>query len=154
MQLPRSTSRRRKTQRGAYLVETSLVIVVFLAMILFVFDMGRVLLAQQYVVARARAGARYAAVTSWNATSVKNYVCYNSTTAPSNGSTGLFGLTPSNVQVTQEGSGSPWGTSWDDRVEVTVSGISIFTTVPYLSNSFTARSVVVDVPVGSLGATN
>lgn len=150
----RATNRRRTAQRGAYLVETSLIIVAFLAMLMFVMDFGRVLLTQQYITERARAGARYAAVHNWDTTAVKNYICYNSSSAPSGGGSGMFGLQPSQVQVTQKGSGSPFGSAWDDSIQISVSGVSILKFVPYFAGSFTSRTVTITIPAGGLGSTS
>jgi len=47
------TSDRKKRQRGAALVETALVFLTALAMILFIVDMGRILLTQQFIAERA-----------------------------------------------------------------------------------------------------
>lgn len=67
------TQARRKRQRGAALVETALVFTTALSMILFIVDMGRILLTQQFISERARVGVRNAVVNNWNATAVANY---------------------------------------------------------------------------------
>src|SRR5690348_8964058 len=90
----------KKRQRGAALVETALVFTVTLGMILFIVDMGRVLLMQQYVTERARVAVRNAVVNNWDSTAVANYVAYASATAPSGGGPGFLGLTPSELTST------------------------------------------------------
>src|ERR1700676_2593617 len=86
-----------KGQRGAALVETALVFTAALSMILFIVDMGRILLTKHYISERAQAAVGSAVVNNWDATSVKNYVVYGSTTAPNGGGAGLMGLAASEV---------------------------------------------------------
>ncbi len=50
------TQGRKKRQRGAALVETALVFTAALSMIVFIVDMGRILLTQQYISERAQVG--------------------------------------------------------------------------------------------------
>src|SRR5713226_7285072 len=95
---------RTKRQRGAALVETALILTTAISMILFIVDMGRILLWQQFIAERARVGARNAVVNNWDSTAVKNYVVYGSTTAPDsqNGTpAGFLGLLPSQVALTK-----------------------------------------------------
>ena len=82
------TQARKKGQRGAALVETALVFTATVSMILFIVDMGRILLTQQFISERARVGVRNAVVNNWNATSVQNYVVYGTTSAPDGGGAG------------------------------------------------------------------
>jgi hypothetical protein len=72
-------------------------------MLVGIVDFGQFLFFHQVLTDRARAGARYAAVNPYNATSIQNVVVYNSPTAPNGNPTGLFGLTTSNVTVTDKG---------------------------------------------------
>ena len=140
-----------KMQRGAALVETALVLVTLLGMILFIMDMGRILLLQQFITERAREGARHAVVNNWDATAVKNYVVYGTTTAPqAGGSSGFLGLTPSQVTLTNI-SDSGIG---DGRYQVTVSGFSLLVFIPFMAGTFTTPAITVTAPTASLGATN
>jgi Flp pilus assembly protein TadG len=148
------TSDRKKRQRGAALVETALVFLTALAMILFIVDMGRILLTQQFIAERARVAVRNAVVNNWDSAAVANYVVYGTITAPSGdgGSTpsGFFGLTPSEVTLsTSADSGIG-----DARYQVTVHGVPLFTWIPYIAGHYTAPSVIATAPVQSLGATN
>lgn len=144
------TQGRKKRQRGAALVETALVFTAALSMIVFIVDMGRILLTQQYISERAQAAVRSAVVNNWNSTSVKNYVVYGSTTAPDGGGAGLMGLTTSEVSFTSiadSGIG-------DARYQVTVSGVPLLTWIPYMAGRYTAPTVIATAPVQSQGATN
>src|SRR5216684_8195389 len=93
---------RTKRQRGSALVETALIFTTAISMILFIVDMGRILLWQQFIAERARVGARNAVINNWDSTAVKNYVVYGNTTAPDsqNGTpAGYLGLLPSHVTL-------------------------------------------------------
>src|SRR5579864_2973064 len=95
-----SKGARRRRQRGAALVETALVLITLLGMILFILDMGRILLTEQFIAERARVGARNAVVNNWNSTDVANYVNDTTTTAPSGNPPGFLGLLTSQVTLT------------------------------------------------------
>lgn len=151
----KQTRARKKRQRGAALLETALVFTVALSMIVFIVDMGRILLTQQFIAERARVGVRNAVVNNWDATAVANYVAYGSTTAPTGtdqNSTppGFLGLTPSEVTLTtyaDSGIG-------DARYKVTVQGVQLFTFIPYIAGNYHAPAVTATAAVQSQGATN
>src|SRR5260370_3081346 len=144
---------RTKRRRGAAMLETALILTTALSMILFIVDMGRILLWQQFIVERARVGARNAVVNNWDSTAVKNYVVYGSTTAPASQSgtpAGFLGLLPSQVtvnKVADSGIG-------DGRYQVKLSGVPILTHLPYMSAQSTLPAVTATMPVQSQGATN
>ena len=145
------SARRRKTQRGAAaLLEGALVFGTLLTMILFIVEMGRLLTYQQLFTERARAGARAAIVSTYSASTVQNYVLYNSATAPQGAPSGFFGLTTSNVTVSRLGTAG----NWDDRIQVTISNFPMFDFVPLLKHTYTAPPITVTIPVGSLGSTS
>ena len=149
------TQARKKRQRGAALVETALVFSVALSMILFIVDMGRILLTQQFIAERARVGVRSAVVNNWDSTAVANYVVYGTPTAPPGNDEnptppGYFGLTPSQVTLTTY----PDSGIGDARYQVTVQGVQLFTFIPYISGTYHAPPVIATAPVQSQGATN
>ena len=144
---------RHKGQKGSSLIEGAFVFLTLLSMILFIMEMGRFLLTQQYIAERARATARMAVVNNWDTTQMKNYLCYGSTTAPNNSSSttaGMLGISPSKVTPTFLGA----STDPDYRLQVTVSGIPVLTFVPMMGNSFHAPPIVATVVAQSFGATN
>lgn len=143
---------RARTQSGGVMVESALILTTVLMMILFIMDTGRMLLSQQFFAERARMGARYAAVNNWTSTMTANFVCYNSTTAPSGQApvAGMLGLLPSQVTVAQLGTqGTP-----DYRIQVTIQGVPMFSWVPGMAGMYVAPPAVASMPVQSLGATN
>jgi len=148
--MTRNTDDWRMKQRGAATLEAALVLITLLSMILFILDMSRILLLQQFITERAREGARYAVVNNWNQTAVQNYVVYGSPTAPQGGGTGFLGLTTTQVScisIADSGIG-------DARYQVTVSGFQFPAFIPYLAGTWTAPAISVTAPTESLGATN
>ena len=132
------------------MVESALVLVTMLSMIVFMMDMGRVLLLQQFIVERARTTVRTAVVQNWNSSTAANFLCYNSTTPPSQDTNtpGYLGLLPSQVTYQALGtSGQP-----DYRIQIVVSGVQVLTWIPYLSGQFTLPKITVTMPAQSLGA--
>jgi len=152
------SKRRRPKQRGAGMLETALVIVTFLCMILFILDMGRILLFDQFFGERVRVAARSAAVNTYDAAdpaadvaAIKNYLCYNSRTAPGGdtNSLGFFGLTPAMVSVQRLGTVG----KWDDRIRVTIQNYPVVSVTPWFSGPLKLKPVSATIPVASLGAT-
>ena len=107
---------KRNRQRGGTLLESVLTLVVFLAMVIGVFDVGEVFFVHQTLTDRARNAARWGAVNAFDPTSIQNLVLYGATT-PATGQAASFGLAGSNVTVTRPfaGIGTP-----EDRVVVTI----------------------------------
>lgn len=137
-------------QRGAAMLETTLVLLTVIGMILFIMDMGRILLLQQFITERAREGARYSVVNNWSQTAVQNYVVYGTTAVPNGGGPGFLGLQTSQVAFT---SIADTGIG-DGRNQITVSGFTFPVFIPYIAGSYTAPSITVSVPTQSLGAVN
>jgi Flp pilus assembly protein TadG len=139
-----------KNRQGSAMVESALVLLTVLGMILFVMDMGRILLIQQYISERARATVRSAVVNNWTATATANYLVYNDITAPSGGGPGYMGLLTTQVSSKALGiAGAP-----DYRLQVKVSGVPAITWIPGISGSYSLAPIVATMPAQSLGATN
>jgi hypothetical protein len=140
----------KKRQKGSAMLEGALVMLTLLGMLIFIMDMGRILLIQQFITERARVTVRQAVVNNWDSTDVKNYLVYNSVTAPNGGAAGYLGLKTSQVAYTALGtSGTP-----DYRLQVKVSGVPAFTWIPGISGTLTLAPVIATMPAQSLGATN
>jgi len=123
-----------------------------MAMVLFIVDMGRIMLAEQYLVERARTAARSAAVNNWTQADVANYVAYNSTSAPGGGTStpGMMGVLPSNVTYSKLGTAGDPGYC----VKVSIAGVTAFMVVPYMAGRYTLPTITVSLPAQSLGAIN
>jgi hypothetical protein len=118
-------------------------------MITAILDLGQMLMFMQAFSERARAGARWSAVHAYDQTAIKNYVLYNSATAPEGGGPGLFGLQTSHVAVTRFDAGQP-----DDRIEVRIRNYPLQFYTPFIAGTYTPRPFVAVIPVESLGAAN
>ncbi len=108
-----------RLRRGNSLVESALVLVMFLAIFVGLFDIGEILFMQQTLAFRAHSAARWGAVNAFDATAVRNLVLYG-TTQPEPGQHPIFGLTASNVNVVRSNPGTV-----NDRIIVTVSGYTL-----------------------------
>lgn len=163
------SSQRKKKQKGQALLEGALVGFAFTVAIIFVLEIGRYMLFIGYFTERARAGARYAAVANYNADTIKNYIAYNSATAPSSTTTntnnsgsgntndddgaavvpaGLFGLKPSMISVNRYDQGLE-----TDRLTVSINNYPLSLFVPMLPAQWTLRPFKVTIPAESMGAT-
>jgi Flp pilus assembly protein TadG len=130
------TKRNTRSQRGSQMVETSLILIVFLMMLIGVIDFGQVLYFHQSLTERARAAARYGAINPTDTIGIKNVALYNSTTA---GATPLLpGLTAAMVNVQDLGNNTP-----EARLMVTISGYPINFISPYIAQQFNNRPVIV-----------
>jgi len=152
----RRTNNQRKGmlgQKGSTMVEGVLVLLTIISMIVFIMDMGRLLLIQQFISERTRTTVRAAVVNNWTSTQVANYLCYNSTTAPPGATSttpGFLGLTPSQVTYTALGTAG----AADYRLQVQVSGVQMFTWIPYMAGRYTAPTITATFAAQSLGATS
>jgi hypothetical protein len=155
------SKRRAQRQRGSSLVEGTLVLLSLMGMILFVMDLGRVLFTMQYSSERARAGARYATVHTYDPDAIINYIVYNDpnmqwvsqsdgdqgmSTAPP---VGLMGLTRDKVSVSRLNAGTI-----KERIQIKISGLSMTLYTPPLTGTFNVPPATVTIPVESLGATD
>src|SRR2546427_8763282 len=103
----RISRRRQKNSRGAVLMETAFIFVVFAFMLMGAFDFAQFLFIHQALVDRARTSARWGAVNDpTNTTAIQNMVLYNQSSTPAVGTSGVFGLTSDMVSVTTSDSGT------------------------------------------------
>jgi Flp pilus assembly protein TadG len=126
--------KRKRRQKGHALLESALVLVIFLSFLIGTLDFAQFLYFHQSLVERVRAAARYGAVNPTDVTGIKNMAVYNSTTAAANPM--VPGLTTSIVSVAVEDSGTP-----ASRVTVTVSGYPLQFFSPFIAGSRTAQDI-------------
>jgi Flp pilus assembly protein TadG len=91
----------RRGERGQSLVEGTLVMLVFFALMFGVIDCGQVLVAHQALVERVRSASRWGVVHRWDGTGdqIANLILYNQAEEPRTTTDGYLGLKRSNVQV-------------------------------------------------------
>ena len=134
-------TKRKKNQRGQTLVESALVILVLIATLLGIVDFGQVLFFHQTLAERARAGVRFAAVSSpLNTDQVKNFVVYNNSAGA--GAPVLSGLTTSMVVVVQDGTQG----CDDARVTVTIVNYPFQFFSPWIARTFVNKAIVETLP--------
>jgi Flp pilus assembly protein TadG len=134
----------RQKSKGAAMLETALVSVVFLSMLIGAFDFAQFLFVHQALVERARYAARWGALSDpTNTSAITNMILYSQTTDPGNGTAGYLGLTSSNVSVTNPGSGTD-----DYRLAVLISNYSYSMFAPFIAGSYNGPNILVSVPLG------
>ena len=88
------TSKTRNHRSGQALIESSLILLVFLQILIGIMDFGQFLYFHQSLSERTRAAARYAAVhgspTAINSTNIANFLLYNDAAGTANGATALL----------------------------------------------------------------
>jgi hypothetical protein len=143
---------KRSSERGQSLVEGALVLVLLLAMILFIVEIGRVMMLGQYVTERARVTARAATVNDWTQTQVQNYLVHDKAEMPAGGEdkAGFLGLKSGQVAYQVLGTRR----NGDLRVQVEVSNIESVMYIPWMAGKYKFPPVTVELPAQSLGATN
>ncbi|MGD1096041.1 MAG: TadE family protein [Bryobacteraceae bacterium] len=130
------------SRRGQSLVESTLVLLVFFAMLLGVIDCGQVLYAHQALEERVRSAVRWGAMHPFDGTGeqVASLILYNQPDQAGSAAPGYLGLTRANIQVRYQ---APTAEQPDDeRISVAI--------VNYQSHFFTlwiARTIVSPRPV-------
>ena len=83
------------------MIESTLVMLAFFALLFGVVDCGQVLVAHQALVERVRAAVRWGVVRQWDGTGdqIANLVLYNQPDEPRSATDGYLGLTRANLQV-------------------------------------------------------
>src|SRR6266481_4341040 len=88
------SSKQQNNRSGQAIVESSLVLLVFLQVLIGIMDFGQFLYFHQSLSERTRAGARYAAVrgngTAIDSTAIANFTLYNDAAGTANGATALL----------------------------------------------------------------
>jgi hypothetical protein len=139
--------KRAGSRTGSTLVESSIILMVFMVVFVGIFDMGQLLFFHNFLNDRVRSGARYAVVHPYDPATIKNVVVYNSATAPGGSAIGLFGLSTSMVSVNRYDPGTA-----DDRVEIRITGYRLRFFSPWIAGTFTPGPFRAVMPLESAGA--
>lgn len=129
----------RRRSKGATMIESTLVLVLYTVIIFSIFDFGYVLFLHSTLVNRAASAARYGSLNPTDTTGMQNYVLYGQSTGSGSG---IFGLTASNVTATRSSSGTT-----ADRVVVTVTGYPFRFVTPWHAGAHTGKDITVAYPV-------
>lgn len=130
-----------KSSRGSSLVESVLVLVVFLALLIGAVDLGQALFVHQTLVERARNAVRYAAVHEFDAAAIQNLVLFNSTAAPAGADSGFMGLRRDMVLVRRMDAGTN-----EDRIEIRIQGFRFQMLSVFIPGTATGQTIEVSVP--------
>ena len=129
-------------RKGQATLEAAFVILVFLATLIGIFDMGQILFVHQSFVARVRGAARYGVVRAYDAGAIRNMVLYGQPAAPDRAPSGIFGLTAAMVDVSQLDPGTS-----EARIVVSISSYPYRLFSPWIGRAFTGRPIVASLPV-------
>jgi len=135
----------KRSQQGSTAVEGALVLTVFLVTFIGIIDIGTVLFRMQGLTERARAGARWGVVNTYDVTNIRNVVIYGN---PSGTGGALFGLTAGLVSVSQVDLGD--GIS---KIQIRIDNYPFRLYTPFLAGDRTLPRVEVSLTAESLGAT-
>lgn len=92
----------RSSRKGQSLVETSLILAAFMALLLGIVAIGQTIFVRQTFSARVQEAARWGSVHAYDPDAIRKLVLYGATT-PVVGTTAFMGLAPSEVVVTAPG---------------------------------------------------
>lgn len=132
-------------RRGNAMVELPLALLPFALVFAAFVDIVHVSYLVHGIEQRVRAGARYASTHGADAGATRNVVLYNSPSVPE-GAQPFLGLQPADIQVVRYGSDTA-----DDRVEVSVSGLSLPLVSPWLRGTLSPGPIRSAAPAESLG---
>jgi len=138
----------KRCERGQNLVEGTLVLLVFFALLFAVIDCGQVLVAHQALVERVRSAVRWGVVRQWDGTGeqVVNLVLYSQTEEPRAARDGYLGLTRDNVRVTY--SPAVPARPDDERLTVSIVNYHYRFMSPWMTQSFVnPRPVMISAPM-------
>ena len=128
-----------KDTGGQAMLESALILMVFLATLIGIMDFGQILWVHQSLTEQVRKGVRWGVVNAWDGTGDKitNMVLYNQTTA---GSNAFMGLTAANVQVTH--TAGTVANPNDERIQVSIVNYQFHFLSPWIAGAFTNNNAV------------
>jgi len=144
---------KRSNQRGQSMVEATLVLLVFFALLLGVIDCGQVLFAHQSLAERVRMAVRWGVVHPWEgADPIVNLVLYNQTDAPRGDTPGFLGMQRENVVVRHV---APSERPDDEMLSVTILNFRPQFFSPWFAGALvSSRAVSITAPMATRLATN
>src|SRR5204863_2453418 len=128
---------------GQAMLESGLILLIFVPVLMGIADFGQFLYFHQSLTDRARAAARYGAVTSYTSSGlhIKEYAVYNMANPPSGTAGILANLTTDLVTATLDDAGTD-----SARITVTISNYPYSFISPFMSKDTQYRSVTATEP--------
>ena len=127
------------------MVESALVLFLFLFVMIGIVDMGTILFTYQGLVQRVQAGARYGIVNTYDATKIKNVVAYGD---PDGGTNPFFGITADLITVEADDLDNQIS-----RVQVFIDNYPMHLFTPFVSGAFQLPKIEATFTTESEGAT-
>ena len=127
------------------MVESALVLFLFLFVLIGILDMGTILFTYQGLVQRVQAGARYGIVNTYDATKIKNVVAYGD---PDGGTNPFFGITADLITVEADDLDNQIS-----RVQVFIDNYPMHLFTPFVSGAFQLPKIEATFTTESEGAT-
>ncbi len=147
---------RLKSQKGAAMMEATLLLPLFLIFWFGIVDWGMTMWAHQSIVFNANQAARWAVVNGYSPAKIRNMVLYGDPDSSETGD-GQFGVKPSNVSVNLVcgPDATCANTATDDptnirRIVIRVSGYTWTHFTPWFSGTYVGRPIVVSLPTEDL----
>jgi hypothetical protein len=139
--------KRARGQRGQSLVEATMILFVFFALLLGVLDCGQVLFAHQSLVERARGAVRWGSLHPGEGPEpIVNLVLYGQLQTPLKETAGYLGMTPANVNVIYQPA-TPERPD-DETVSIAIVNFESHLFSPWMARVLvSARPVLVTAPV-------
>ncbi len=131
--------------RGVTLVESALVLFLFLFVMIGIVDMGTILFTYQGLVQRVQAGARYGIVNSYDAAKIRNVVAYGN---PDGGTNPFFGISAELITVESNELDNQIS-----RVQVFIDDYPMHLFTPFVSGAFQLPRIEATFTTESEGAT-
>lgn len=135
-------------ERGQSMIESTLVMLAFFALLFGVVDCGQVLVTHQALVERVRAAVRWGVVRSWDGTGdqIANLVLYNQAEEPRAATDGYLGLKRENLLVRYQPS-TPARPD-DETLSVAVVNYRYHFMSPWVGQTFVnPRPVLISAPM-------
>ncbi len=139
--------KQRRDERGQSMVEATLVLLAFFAMLFGVIDCGQVLVAHQSLVERVRGAVRWGTLHPYDGSGdqVANLVLYNQPDEPHTTTPAFLGLSRANVQVRFRAATAEQPD--DEAISVAIVNYEYHFFSPWLTKAFVSpRPVVVSAP--------
>jgi len=127
----------RSKQKGQALIESGLIVIVFLAMLISAMDFAQVVFVHQSLVDRVRSGLRWGSTNPYDPGAIKNMIRYNQSTQPDQVSP-FLGIADSNITVTQFDAGAP-----TEGIQVSIVNYPYQFLSPWLAKTFSNDMAVV-----------
>lgn len=139
----RTQRNRTKNERGSTIVETTLVLLIFIIVMVGIADFATFLHLHQAIAERTRSVVRTAAIDDLSTTAIRNLIAYGTADVPADSKLkGYFGLASSNigVQILDRGQTS-------QRIVVTITNLSFPLVSPLLAGSGRNMPIRISVPL-------